>query len=406
MQNKGYRIVLVVAALLILPGCRFLEAMLAATSPPEVAEVRVTMPTTPTPPPIEITRGAVLAELETTLVGLYDRVNPSVVSIQVVRQGTLLPDDDMFQFEFPREQYRRGSGSGFVWDQEGHLVTNYHVVENASRIVVQFHDGRTVDAELIGSDPDSDLAVLRVDVAAERLVPVRMGGSADVRVGQLVVALGNPFGLQNTMTVGFVSALGRSLPAESMARRGAVYSIPDVIQTDAPINPGNSGGVLLNDRGEVIGVTTAIISPVEASVGIGFAVPADIVMDVVPVLITEGRYTHAWIGISGTTLTADMASAMGLDTDTQGVQVIQVSPGSPAEAARLRGTRETVTVDGQSLPVGGDVIVAMDEWPVRSFEELVAALIRFRPDETVTLRVIRDGRQREVSLTLGERPYD
>ncbi len=406
MQNKGYRIVLVVAALLILPGCRFLEAMLAATSPPEVAEVRVTMPTTPTPPPIEITRGAVLAELETTLVGLYDRVNPSVVSIQVVRQGTLLPDDDMFQFEFPREQYRRGSGSGFVWDQEGHLVTNYHVVENASRIVVQFHDGRTVDAELIGSDPDSDLAVLRVDVAAERLVPVRMGGSADVRVGQLVVALGNPFGLQNTMTVGFVSALGRSLPAESMARRGAFYSIPDVIQTDAPINPGNSGGVLLNDRGEVIGVTTAIISPVEASVGIGFAVPADIVMDVVPVLITEGRYTHAWIGISGTTLTADMASAMGLDTDTQGVQVIQVSPGSPAEAARLRGTRETVTVDGQSLPVGGDVIVAMDEWPVRSFEELVAALIRFRPDETVTLRVIRDGRQREVSLTLGERPYD
>ncbi len=406
MQNKGYRIVLVVAALLILPGCRFLEAMLAATSPPEVAEVRVTMPTTPTPPPIEITRGAVLAELETTLVGLYDRVNPSVVSIQVVRQGTLLPDDDMFQFEFPREQYRRGSGSGFVWDQEGHLVTNYHVVENASRIVVQFHDGRTVDAELIGSDPDSDLAVLRVDVAAERLVPVRMGGSADVRVGQLVVALGNPFGLQNTMTVGFVSALGRSLPAESMARRGAVYSIPDIIQTDAPINPGNSGGVLLNDRGEVIGVTTAIISPVEASVGIGFAVPADIVMDVVPVLITEGRYTHAWIGISGTTLTADMASAMGLDTDTQGVQVIQVSPGSPAEAARLRGTRETVTVDGQSLPVGGDVIVAMDEWPVRSFEELVAALIRFRPDETVTLRVIRDGRQREVSLTLGERPYD
>lgn len=406
MQNKGYRIVLVVAALLILPGCRFLEAMLAATSPPEVAEVRVTMPTTPTPPPIEITRGAVLAELETTLVGLYDRVNPSVVSIQVVRQGTLLPDDDMFQFEFPREQYRRGSGSGFVWDQEGHLVTNYHVVENASRIVVQFHDGRTVDAELIGSDPDSDLAVLRVDVAAERLAPVRMGGSADVRVGQLVVALGNPFGLQNTMTVGFVSALGRSLPAESMARRGAVYSIPDIIQTDAPINPGNSGGVLLNDRGEVIGVTTAIISPVEASVGIGFAVPADIVMDVVPVLITEGRYTHAWIGISGTTLTADMASAMGLDTDTQGVQVIQVSPGSPAEAARLRGTRETVTVDGQSLPVGGDVIVAMDEWPVRSFEELVAALIRFRPDETVTLRVIRDGRQREVSLTLGERPYD
>jgi len=232
-----------------------------------------------------------------------------------------------------------------------------------------------------------------------------MADSTRVLVGQLAIAIGNPFGLENTMTVGIVSALERSLPAESNSSDGTSYTIPDVIQTDAPINPGNSGGVLLNDQGEVIGVTSAIVSPVRASAGIGFAVPAAIVQKVVPVLIAKGSYEHPWLGISGTTLDANLAQAMGLEANQRGALVIEVVPGGPAEQAGLQGSDRQVTIDGQERQVGGDVIVALDGQPVKTFDDLVAYLFRSTEvGQKVTLTLLRDGREQQVEVTVAARP--
>jgi len=255
---------------------------------------------------------------------------------------------------------------------------------------------------VIGSDPDSDLAVLKVEAPEAELRPVRMA-QAEARVGQLAVAIGNPFGLGNTMTVGFVSAIGRSLAVGETL--GSQYSIPDIIQTDAPINPGNSGGVLVNEQGEVIGVTTAIVSPVQASVGIGFAIPATIVQRVVPVLIEKGTYAHPWIGISGTSLTSEIATAMDLPAEQRGALVMEVIAGSPADKAGLQGSTRQVTIGGRQVAVGGDVIIAFDGVPIRSFDELVSVLgAQSRPGQTVTLTVLRDGAERDIRLTLQERP--
>jgi serine protease Do len=292
-----------------------------------------------------------------------------------------------------------------VWDTQGHIVTNYHVVENADKVRVIFSEGTNVLAEVVGTDPDSDLAVLKVDVPAEQLHPVTLADSKQVQVGQLAVAIGNPFALGNTMTVGFISAIGRSLPAQSTSTSsGTSYTIPDIIQTDAPINPGNSGGVLVNEKGEVVGVPSAIISPVGASAGIGFAIPSAIVEEVVPALIGGGNYTHAWLGISGTTLTPEVAQAMDLDENQRGALVISVQENSPASEAGLIGSDSEITVDGQSLPTGGDVIIAFAGDTVNTFDDLVANLARFSAGETVRLTVIRDGTTREIKVTLGERP--
>ena len=219
------------------------------------------------------------------------------------------------------------------------------------------------------------------------------------------MAIGNPFGLESTMTVGIVSALGRSLPVQSGSATGGSYTIPDVIQTDAPINPGNSGGVLVDDQGKVIGVTSAIVSPVRASAGIGFAIPSAIVQKVIPILIKDGHYAHAWLGISGTDLDSELAQAMDLETDQRGALVIDVTSGGPADEAGLRASEETVTIDGQDRPVGGDVIVAIEGENVARFDELVAYLVRATDvGQTVTLTVLRDGSEEQVQVTLGERP--
>jgi len=375
------------------------ESAVEAESPALALEAEVEPATT-------FSQGTVLDELQATLSGIYEDVNPSVVSIQVTRKVSTM----MRQLPFPGspppadEQFSQGSGSGFVWDQQGHIITNYHVVEDAERIRVRFYDGASAVAELVGADRDSDMAVLKVNVASERLRPVAFADSTQVRVGQLAIAIGNPFGLENTMTVGFVSAVGRSLPVQAEVMTGARYTIPDVIQTDAPINPGNSGGVLVNQKGEVIGVTTAIISPVRASVGIGFAVPSAIVEKIVPALIAEGRYTHAWLGISGTTLRPDVAQAMDLDEGQRGALVITVQEDGPAGQAGLRGSNEQTVVDGQALLIGGDIIIAFGGSTVNTFEDLVASLARFSADETVTLTVIREGVLREMEVTLGARP--
>ena len=337
-----------------------------------------------------------------------------MVSIQVLQKQTGMQLQELPGLPFfgmpapqqpPAEQYQQGSGSGFVWDKEGHIVTNNHVVEGADKIEVAFSDGTTVPGTLVGTDPDSDLAVVKVDLPAEKLQPVRIADSTQVKVGQLAIAIGNPFGLENTMTVGIVSALARSLPVESNSGTGPSYTIPDVIQTDAPINPGNSGGVLVDDLGEVFGVTSAIISPVRASAGIGFAVPSAIVQKVVPVLIEQGRYAHSWLGISGTTMDPDLAQAMGLQADQRGALVIEVVPGGPADQAGLQGSDRQITVDGEERQVGGDVIVALDGQPVETFDDLVTYLVRSTTvGQKVTLTVLRDGREQQIEATLGERP--
>ncbi len=352
-----------------------------------------------------------MAILEETLAGIYARVSPSVVNIPVIQDASAaaaMPQVPGRPFgpSTPEDAPApRGLGSGFVWDKEGHIVTNNHVVANAAKIRVVFADSTSVPAEVVGTDPHSDLAVIRVDLPADHLQPIQVADSTEVKVGQLAVAIGNPFGLEGTMTVGFVSALGRSLPVASEGGMGSLYTIPDIIQTDAPINPGNSGGVLVNRKGQLIGVPTAIESPVRANAGIGFAVPAAIVQQVVPDLIETGEHEHPWLGVSGTSLTAELAEAMGLDANQRGVLVMDVVDGSPAAEADLRGSDREVEIEGQEVPVGGDVIVAIEDQEVKEFEDLVAYLVRsVSVGETVTLTVLRDNGQERVEVTLSARP--
>ena len=310
---------------------------------------------------------AAVAALEGVLSNIYEEVGPSVVNIQ----------------------HSQGEGSGFVWDSAGHIVSNNHVIEGADRILVTFADGTVTEGRVIGTDPDSDLAVLQVDLPAAQLRPVTLADSTQLKVGELAIAIGNPFGQAGTMTVGFVSALGRRLEVDS-----TVYNIPDVIQTDAAINPGNSGGVLLNPQGEVVGVTSAIISPVAASSGIGFAIPSVIVQRVVPALIANGSYQHPYLGISGTTLTTEMAAQLGLPAGQRGALIVQVVSGGPAAAAGLQGSETS-----------GDVVTAVDGQPVDSIDDLISYLARYgTAGELVNFTVLRSGQTLTVPVTLGTRP--
>ncbi|NPV87799.1 MAG: PDZ domain-containing protein [Anaerolineae bacterium] len=359
--------------------------------------------------------GSALAALQGTLESIYEVVSPSVVNIQVIiRQETpaiQLPQMP-FGFGFPffeetpsQPRQQMAEGSGFVWDTDGHIVTNNHVVEGADSIQVTFADGRIYDAELVGNDPDADLAVIKIDAPADSLQPLALADSDTVKVGQLAVAIGNPFGLSGTMTVGFISALGRSLEVGDRTGSGVSYTIPDIIQTDAPINPGNSGGVLVNERGQVIGVPTAIESPVRANAGIGFAIPSNIVQRVVPVLIEKGFFEHAWLGISGTTLTPTLAKAMDLDENQRGVLVIEVTPNSPADKAGLRGSDRQKTINGQEVRIGGDVILAIEGEPLQRFDDLVSYLFRKgEAGQSVALKILRDGREKTVQVELAARP--
>jgi serine protease Do len=404
---------LVAIALVALMGCT-----------PQVAAKEVAAPTAtamPTATPVaevSLSSGDVLGVLEGRLENIYAQVNPSVVNIQVAKIEEVanlpIPEIPGFPFSFPTPQgpqTQRGLGSGFVWDKDGHIVTNNHVVDGADEITVLFGEGTSAPAEIVGTDPDSDLAVVQIDVPADRLQPVQVADSTQVKVGELVVAIGNPFGLEGTMTVGFVSALGRSLPVASTdvdgarTHSGARYTIPDIIQTDAPINPGNSGGVLVDDQGRVIGVTAAIESPVQANAGIGFAIPSAIVQQVVPALIESGHYEHPWLGISGTSLTTALNEVAGLDADQRGVLVGTVTAGSPADKGGLRGSDRQAEIDGQQVSVGGDVIVAIDEQAVKDFDDLVTYLVRKTTvGQTITLTVLRDGKNESLQIVLAARP--
>jgi S1-C subfamily serine protease len=277
------------------------------------------------------------------------------------------------------------------------------VVNGATKIEVTFSDGTTVPATLVGADADSDLAVIKVDVSADKLQPVQLADSKSIQVGQLAIAIGNPFGLEGSMTTGIISAVGRSLLADETSAQS--YTIPDIIQTDAPINPGNSGGILINVQGQVLGVTSAIESPVRANAGVGFAIPSAIVNNVVPALINDGKYVHSWLGISGTTLTPDLAKAMDLPLSQRGALVEEVLPNSPAEKAGLHASNNQTTIDGQLANVGGDVITAIDNQPILQMDDLIAYLAgSTKVDQKITLTILRDGKQQNVDVTLAARP--
>ncbi len=364
----------------------------------------------PPAPVISGASGDLLAAYQGTLENIYTRVSPSVVNINVLQKvdasnsGTSqFPFFNLPQGQQPQQQYQAALGSGFVWDQNGDIVTNNHVISGADKIEVTFSDGTIVPATLVGADPDSDLAVIKVAVTADKLHPVQMADSSVVKVGQLAIAIGNPFGLEGTMTTGIISAVGRSLPANDNSTQS--YTIPDVIQSDAPINPGNSGGVLVDMQGQVVGVTSAIESPVRASAGVGFAIPSAIVNNVVPALIKDGKYVHSWLGVSGTTLVPDLTQTMNLQSSQRGVLVEEILPNSPAEKAGLQGSNKQVTINGQTVNVGGDVITAIDNQPVVGMDDLIAYLARStRVNQKVTLTILRGGKQETLDLTLSARP--
>ncbi|MGE5141559.1 MAG: S1C family serine protease, partial [Rudaea sp.] len=381
-------ITLLLATLLVLGACGtasanspFSPAAQNPTTVPTTAAAPAVGPTAAAPAAGALPSSGSLADVQGALEQIYANVNPSVVTISVT--GSALSGGNNNQGSpngLPQghpQVPQGGLGSGFVWDTSGHIVTNNHVIDGASTISVTFADGTIVSGKVVGADPNSDLAVIQVSVPASELHPVQLADSSQLKVGQFAIAIGNPFGEQNTMTTGIISALGRALPVSSSAAAGPTYQIPDVIQTDAPINPGNSGGVLLNNQGQVIGVTSAIESPVQASSGIGFAIPSAIVQKVVPALIQSGHYDHPYLGISGTDLTPDLAKAMNLSASQRGALVEDVTPGGPAANAGLKPSTQQTSIQGQSVNVGGDVITAFDGHPVKTFDDLVASLERY-----------------------------
>ena len=333
------------------------------------------------------------AENEDLLVNLYERIDPGVVKIRVYFKNN-----------------SSGQGSGFVYDTEGHIIPNFHVVESADEIEVAFPSGLHAEGELIGTDLDSDIAVIKVDVPVEELHPLLLGTSSDLKVGQTVIAIGNPFGLTGSMTTGIVSARGRTLESMHTAPGGGVFTSADLIQTDAAINPGNSGGPLLNLNGEVIGINRAIrtnngnavLTPVNS--GIGFAVPVDIVKKVVPYLIKDGSYDYPYLGIvSRDELSLAEMKALGISADTQGAYILEAVPGGPAQTAGLKGGTRTTSIEG--LMAGGDFIVALNEKPVKNFSDLLSYLIANTiPGDTVTITVLRNGKTMDFQVTLAKRP--
>lgn len=311
---------------------------------------------------------------------IFNRIEPSVVYIRV--KGGVTGEIQ---------------GSGFVLDREGHIVTNNHVVENGAKIQVTFLDGTTVNANTVGTDPYSDLAVIKVDPAKLALKPLPLGNSSKIRVGDPVIAVGNPFGLAGTVTTGVVSQKGRIL------RTVGRFSTPSIIQIDASINPGNSGGPLLNFRGEVVGVTTAIESLTGIFSGVGFAVPSNTVARVTPSLIEEGEYHYSWMGVSGIDVSPEIVDAMDLNV-TKGFLIVDVMEGSPADKAGLQGWSRQVTVDGKDLQIGGDVIIRLDGTVIRGLDDILVYLEeKTKPGDTVAATLIRGGVKVAVDVTVGER---
>ncbi len=395
-QRNSIRRLAWIALALVTSACSALPFGLTIPAPaPQQAEPfndipqpTVGGPSVPTPLPEEVIAEADAEEL--LLINLYQRVNPGVVNVDVSFEH-----GDMGLTDF-------GSGSGFVYDAEGHIVTNNHVIAGADEVRITFSDGVVLIAEVVGVDPYSDLAVLKVDPPeGYTLTPLELGDSNAVMVGQRVVAIGNPFGLQGTMTVGIVSAVGRTLAAENN------FSNPLIIQTDAAINPGNSGGPLLDSHGRVIGVNTAIRSATGTNTGVGFAVPVNTLKRIVPQLIETGKASYPYLGVSSNPAVTLAALALEYDLPvTQGVLINEVIPGSAAEQAGLRGgdPEREVIFRGMTVRLGGDIITAIDGTPIHSFEELLGYLVsNTSPGQRIIVTIVRDGETLDVPVTLGSR---
>ena len=302
-------------------------------------------------------------------------------------------------------------GSGFVYDKGGHIITNYHVVvaNTKNEIQVTFLDGNTYPADLVGFDPFADLAVLSVKgVPTGKLLPLTLADSSTLRVGETVVAIGNPFGLSGSMTVGVVSGLGRLLPTNDNNAQGnpsvPSFSIPDIIQTDAAINPGNSGGPLINSKGEIVGINTAIFSNTGVYSGVGFAVPSNIIKKVVPSLIQTGTYRHPYLGITGIDVTPELAQSLGLER-SGGFLITGITKGSPAEKFGLQAGQQSSNFEGRSIITGGDIILKIDNIDVRKIDDILSYLEGFKQaGDTVKITVERNGIIKEINLVLAARP--
>jgi 2-alkenal reductase len=353
---------------------------LPQAQPTPAVRIDATPPALPTP--------VDAADVDTTLEALYVQVLPGVVSIQT----------------------GQSEGSGFVFDGDGHVVTNQHVVEGTSEVEVAFASGFKAYGTVIGSDADADIAVIKVDAPTDQIYPLAIGDSSTLNVGEQVVAIGNPFGLSGTMTLGIVSALGRTQTSHIDPESGGRYSTADIIQTDAAINPGNSGGPLFNLKGEVVGINQSIRTEAfngttgnAVNSGVGFSISINLVKRIVPYLIRDGKYEYPYLGISSADdLNLAAVEALGLNTYT-GAYVTQVTPGGPADQAGIRGGSEP-TNQG-NLQAGGDVITAIDGQPVVTFDDLLGYLTTHKsPGDTVVLTVLREGQTMDVTVTLGTRP--
>ena len=413
-------------------------------------------------------QGDVLGTNSTTLTNattltpteLFSKIQDSVVQITTTSRDIAGPISS-------------GLGSGFIYDKDGHIITNYHVVaiaslsglysnytsssNNNTDIIVTFHDGSAYNARVVGSDPFSDIAVLRVEnISESKLTPLSFGNSSQVKIGEQVIAIGNPFGLSGTLTVGVVSGLGRTIPSlaaeegPSLPRdnqgeqeqprlpripppfddlfpdipdlpfelpplipdqpqqqeSSGAFSIPDIIQTDAAINPGNSGGPLLNMKGQAIGMNTAIFSATGVYAGVGFAIPSNTITKVVPSLIATGSYQHPWLGLIGIDITPDIAKALGLGLeDAKGFLVIGVNEGSPADKAGIRGGDKVANINGREIRLGGDIVLKIDNQDVRKIEDILTYLERYKHiGDTIQLTILRDGRPHTINITLTARP--
>jgi 2-alkenal reductase len=382
--------VLVLACSAIIPG----SAQVENSTPPSVTTVVEAVPEVDAVSALEALPQTVSYSLgdtkeEMSLVELYAMVNPAVVNITIYRveSDVLLPV---------------GQGSGFVYDGDGHIVTNAHVVQDAEGVEVTFSDGTIREAEVIGEDLNSDLAVVHVDDIPGEVTSLPLASMETLAVGQTVVAIGNPFGLDGTLTRGVISALGRSIPALTP------FTIPQSIQTDAAINPGNSGGPLLNMYGEVIGVNDQIRTDGinNSNLGVGFAIPVSMVHLIIPDLIQNGEHDWAWLGVRGSSLTPPLVEAMDLPVE-DGAYFADILPGGPAAKAGLEGEDETVTIDKRLVSIGGDVVTAIDGRPVRSFDDLLIYIaLEAEPGEQVALTIWRNGEFLEVTVTLDDRPTE
>ncbi|MBI5843284.1 MAG: trypsin-like peptidase domain-containing protein [Deltaproteobacteria bacterium] len=332
-------------------------------------------------------RGHALTEDEKNTIAVYQSSTRGVVNITSTVVGY-----DFFRGAYPRE----GAGSGIVLDHEGYILTNNHVIKNARSLEVTLWDKSSWKGQLVGAYPEYDLAVIRIKAPKAKLFPIPLGSSEDLSVGQKVLAIGNPFGLGMTLTTGIISSLGRSM------HEGGGIETDDLIQTDAAINPGNSGGPLLDSSGKLIGINTAIISPSGGSVGIGFAVPVDAAKRIIPEIIAKGRVRYPYIGLKVFPLVPGLPEFLDIPVDS-GVLVIEIAPKGPAAKGGIKGPDRKVRIGNAMLPVGGDVITAINGRPIPGTDSFVRELRKFRPGDRVILKVFRDGRYRNVTITLGER---